>query len=447
MNLWAVRIERKSHNKEILSAKILDVDSMKVTDMGGDLLIDSMLHGNIKINNLTLEDTEDGHKRVILDKYAKTLQQYKARMFFYRSRRGTILSESFAIVLRGYSAVYEFIADNPFHKERVMHIVGTADDLREAIRIEAAQLGQQLYWDYSLYNGLVTDRTWAHNSDRKKIAVYETDKDKYDDMFNEELETLAKIRISIPCKFCILTMTNGMLTIDKIKFDADDIEIPEGIEAFGRSFGGAYSIIMPTTLKMISAKAFTNDSDILQLTFKNALSTFPKYMCAGTNIQVLEYPKNTALKTIQDGAFQNCEDLNLDFNLICESIESKAFLNSGIKQLGIRHCTNMYDKAFKDCIKLKEVVIIDTSYIGQKVFSGCEKLKTVKIGNESKSNIVISAEAFLNCTKLNSVIINGKAVIRENAFKNCKALKTIKVSRASVIEPGAIPRTAVIEYT
>ena len=39
MNIWAVQIKRKSHSKEVLSAKLVDVDTMDVTELGSDMLI------------------------------------------------------------------------------------------------------------------------------------------------------------------------------------------------------------------------------------------------------------------------------------------------------------------------------------------------------------------------------------------------------------------------
>ena len=77
-----------------------------------------------------------------------------------------------------------------------------------------------------------------------------------------------------------------------------------------------------------------------------------------------------------------------------------------------------------------EKIIRISSY----AFANCEKLKTVKLGNNFKK---ISKCAFENCKSLSKINLENIEAIKERAFENCTALKSINLISIKEIDKGA----------
>ena len=84
------------------------------------------------------------------------------------------------------------------------------------------------------------------------------------------------------------------------------------------------------------------------------------------------------------------------------------------------------DRAFKDCVSLKEIVMPDTvHWIGESAFEGCTGLESV-ILNESLKNIF--ENTFLNCSSLKSVQLPEKLLFLETgAFFGCYELEKLLI--------------------
>ncbi|MDE6350571.1 MAG: leucine-rich repeat domain-containing protein [Treponemataceae bacterium] len=94
--------------------------------------------------------------------------------------------------------------------------------------------------------------------------------------------------------------------------------------------------------------------------------------------------------------------------------------------------TEIYQRAFEDCLKLVSVNIPDTVVkIGMSAFSGCKNLKSVTIGNGVTE---IGSGAFYGCESLKSVTIpEGVTEIYSQAFRRCTSLASVTIP-ASVTE-------------
>lgn len=418
MNLWAIQILRKSHSKEILRAKIVDVESMNVTVMSEDLLIGAMLHGGIVINNLGIKDN-----KVVLTGFDKTHSKNNTKMYMHRESNNGKLLESFVIVLKGYKAVYEFIADNPYKEDSAIHLIGTVRDLDALLDIA------EINWDsYGLYNGYITNKTWAYEKDsgRYKIMCY-TEKlvngklvGEHEDLHNPEIAKIADLRLAIDCEYCQMKLINGLPVISNIKFASDEVTIPEGIYYFSKSFGGAYMITFPKSLVKLGNKCFDFDEDILQVNFTGSIQSIPARFAAESNIQVFNYPEELDLETIEEFAFDGCMDLRSDLICKVQYIKKCAFKDTSIQKVIIPNCKEIGAGAFKDCLKLQ----------------------TVKLGD----SVIIKDYAFCGCSKLSHIDLRGATYIGKNAFKGCKKLKDVLVRKGTHIAEDAFHKNTNIHY-
>lgn len=411
MNLWAIQTVRKSHSKEILSAKILDIDSMNVTELANDLLIGALVHGGITVNNLAVQNN-----KIVLVGYDKTLKEQNAKMYMHRVRRNDRLIESFVIALRGYKAVYEFIADNPIKRDKAIHMIGTVSDLDALLDTAGVD------WDgYGVFNGIITNKTWAHEDNgRYKIMKYIESTGGHEEFCDQEISKIADLRSSIKCEYCQLRLINGLPVIVNIKFDSDEAEIPDGVYMLNKSFGGAYMITLPKSIGKLGEKCFELDNDILQINFEGPVQNIPKGFARATNLQILEYPEKFKLESIDEYAFAECEDLHSDLLSQVEYIKKCAFLDTSIKKVIIPYCKEIGPGAFKDCYKLE----------------------TVKLGD----NIIIKEYAFADCAKLSNIDLKGATFIGKGAFKNCKKIKDVILKKGTVVEENAFHKNTTIHW-
>lgn len=416
MNLWAIQIMRKSHSKDILRAKIVDVDTMQITELAEDLLIGAIAHGRIHVNNLAIQNN-----KVVLIGYDKTLKQNKAKMYMQRERRGDNLIESFIIMLRGYKAVYEFIADNPLDQDEAIHLIGTVVDLEETLDGYGVNWGKN---GYGLYNGIVTNKTYAHKDDGRYKIIRWVDSipGGYEEPYNTELKPIVDVREQIECAFCQIDLINGFPIINHIEFSGDDedAKIPEGIYMVNNCYGGAYMITFPKTLNKLGEKCFELDEDILQINFNGPIKNIPRGFARATNLQIFSYPEKFKLESIDEYAFAECEDLNSDLLSQVEIIRKCAFLNTSIKKVMIPCCKEIGPGAFKDNFRLE----------------------TVKLGQ----NVVIKEYAFADCLKLSRINLSGATYIGRGAFKNCKKLKEVEIRRGTTVEADAFHKNTVIKW-
>lgn len=79
--------------------------------------------------------------------------------------------------------------------------------------------------------------------------------------------------------------------------------------------------------------------------------------------------------------------------------------------------TSIVSQAFKESTDIESLTISSVTSIEEYAFSGCKKLKTVKLGNSLAS---IATGVFEGCTSLNSITISETVTsIGDYAFVNC----------------------------
>lgn len=174
------------------------------------------------------------------------------------------------------------------------------------------------------------------------------------------------------------------------------------------------SIVIPSTVTKISARAFKNCSELRAVYFvsKEAMPI-----------------ADADLSLIMKNAFENCPKLELvDFtNVKTIAVDRAAF--KGCTSLKEVRCMDkigtMYTSAFEGCTSLKEADITGLHYVGDSVFKGCTSLNSVK----TKYYSAIGDYMFAGCTALVSVTINAP-VVGAHAFEGCTALQTVSFGAA-----------------
>ena len=143
------------------------------------------------------------------------------------------------------------------------------------------------------------------------------------------------------------------------------------------------------------------------------------------------------LTVIEENTFINCGSLlSISFGDNCrlESIGYNAFRNCySLGEIVVPDSVKLIEaSAFYNCSSLKSVVIgsgVDT--IEEFLFTSCEKLESVDLGNVSK----ICYEAFGYCNSLQEITIpDSVKVIEDNAFINCRSLTSVSLGKGSKLE-------------
>lgn len=106
----------------------------------------------------------------------------------------------------------------------------------------------------------------------------------------------------------------------------------------------------------------------------------------------------------------------------CPYLESYSYKNTSAEI----NSAIINKNAFKDCVALKEVELINWKEVGISAFQGCTAMKKLRIGNIVK----IGDYAFEGCTDLNELIVDeGIATIGDYVFKNCESLIDVDLSK------------------
>jgi len=142
------------------------------------------------------------------------------------------------------------------------------------------------------------------------------------------------------------------------------------------------------------------------------------------------------LITIKQGAFENSYLKKIIVPNTVMRIEESAFIYcNNLEQIELPDEVNYMIVNFKDCYKLKTIIIpAGVTVIGDSAFERCFALTTVTI---PEGVSVIGDNAFLDCRLLDNITIpDGVTVIGESAFANCFALATVTIPE-SVTSIGA----------
>ena len=235
-------------------------------------------------------------------------------------------------------------------------------------------------------------------------------------------------------KSSVKTIGNYAFASNKV---LESVEFPDSLESIGDNAFKIYegvenklkSVKFGKGLKTIGNNAFYRNQKLTNIEFTGenltSIGSYAFYNCIaltelnlkGNGETVIDFRAfycNDALKkislagikTIGDGAFEYCGDLNS--------------VNFGEGLLSIGSC------AFQNCRDLNSVNFGEGLLsIGSYAFENCPNIETVCL---PESLTTIGSEAFKDCSKLTSIDIPNKVTkLNDNTFANCTSLKNVSI--------------------
>ena len=214
-----------------------------------------------------------------------------------------------------------------------------------------------------------------------------------------------------------------------------NITIGEGITTIGDSAfaeTAVENIVLPSTLTMIASKAFKECKELKEIIL------------------------NDGLKTILDLAFYLTKNLSkISIPDSVKYIGSKCFAYSGIENVKLpenNDYTEVSWKAFTGCKKLKSVKLPDSiNAISDYAFNGCTSLQHInlekidRIGSSAFAETalkkitlnatIIDSWAFAQCEQLKEADLSGITAVslRSHLFFNCRNLSKISLPKNQII--------------
>lgn len=183
--------------------------------------------------------------------------------------------------------------------------------------------------------------------------------------------------------------------------------------------------------------------NLKEIILSETITEIPDGFCR--RCQCLEKINLSHVQFIGASAFSECS--NLDAGNLSAKIDRHAFEGTAVRNLDIKDISNLDKGVYQNCGNLESVTISGNGEIPDKLFSECNKLKNVTIGEGitavgdsafSKTAvekiilpstvIVVRSDAFRECRQLREVILNdGLKTIAESAFKQTENLSEISI--------------------
>ena len=366
---------------------------------------------------------------------------------------------------------------------------------------ESGECGENLTWEYNSTTGWLTIR----GSGAMKDYTYRGDAPWYGISFSKvyitgSVESIGDYAFADCSSLLSVEMSNSVTRIGKnafyddkglvgvnlstgLKEIADDaffncealyiesLELPSGLERIGReSFFGCGKIkkvTIPNSVQEIGNLAFSGCSSLSEITarYSQYFSSANGVLYNADKTKLYRYPpaKNgndftvpETVSVIGTGAFADCSNLQ---NIIyspeqVNTIESRAFHNSGLTEATLYanikyggdvfwNCTKLQNVTVEEgvleipignyagCAALQSIVLPDSVImIAATAFSRCEALESVQLGEGVQS---IDDWAFQQCTSLSKIVIPDSVhTVRPYAFQNCSAVAEIEIGSGLV---------------
>ena len=183
--------------------------------------------------------------------------------------------------------------------------------------------------------------------------------------------------------------------------------------------------------------------NLKEIILSETITEIPDGFCR--RCQCLEKINLSHVQFIGASAFSECS--NLDAGNLSAKIDRHAFEGTAVRNLDIKDISNLDKGVYQNCGNLESVTISGNGEIPDRLFSECNKLKNVTIGEGitavgdsafSKTAvekiilpstvIVVRSDAFRECRQLREVILNdGLKTIAESAFKQTENLSEISI--------------------
>ncbi len=248
----------------------------------------------------------------------------------------------------------------------------------------------------------IGESVFSRCSGIKTVTLSQSGVNLFQDLFSES--TIEKV-----------ILKDTVTSIDRYAFDdctsLKSIIIPRSVTSIGyRSFDGCTqltNINIPDSVTSIGSDAFNNTQwynnqpDGLVYAGKVAYK-YKGNMPENTSIAV-----HDGIVAIADSAFSNCSNLiEVTFPNSVKSIGKSSFYNcTNLKNVTLGNgVLSIGDGSFSYCSNLTNIIIGDSvTTIGDEAFSDCKSLERITI---PKSVTSIGSNAFWNCANLNAVYIS-----------------------------------------
>jgi hypothetical protein len=210
-------------------------------------------------------------------------------------------------------------------------------------------------------------------------------------------------------------------TIAQLAFNSSgltSVVLPEGLTTLADSFdGGAFaytpivSVVLPSTLKRIGARAFSNCYSLVSVTIPEGVETIGSNAFMNDS-RLVSVALPTSVTTIEGSAFYLCRSLESINLSAVTSLEGSAFLScdslSGPITLS-SSMTSVPNYLFQNCASLTGVTLpAGIRDIGASAFNGCVSLASVNLpeGLEGIGNNAFSGCVSLSATTLPASVNN-----------------------------------------
>lgn len=230
-----------------------------------------------------------------------------------------------------------------------------------------------------------------------------------------------------------ISLPNSLTTISEgVFYKCDSLEtisIPQNVISIGdgafEDCNNLVSINLPDGVTEIGESAFYGCSNLTSINIPNSVISIGDYAFAYCNSLASVIIPNS-VKNIGEKSFEAVP------NIICETATEENSWGA-ISVNGFVDGFFVYNDKSKNILKSyipnKDSLITipdNVKIIGDKAFSGCEKLVTVNIPSSVTS---IGKNAFEACEKLSSINFQGSGLtsIGDEAFKGCLELTTVMI--------------------
>lgn len=190
----------------------------------------------------------------------------------------------------------------------------------------------------------------------------------------------------------------------------ENVELSEGVTYIGGSMfyncTSLTSIVIPASVTKIDGQAFCK-SGLLSLHIPASVKSLGNMVAEASSIVTLTFAENSQLKTIGHRAFKECK-----------SLEGIIIIPDGVEDISYG--------LFSGCTKLKAVKIPDSVTNSKEpgaMFTSCSSLEFVQL---SKNISSIPGSMFEGCTSLKAIAIpEGVTLLGNKALRNCTNLKAV----------------------
>jgi len=207
------------------------------------------------------------------------------------------------------------------------------------------------------------------------------------------------------------------------------------------------SIYLSRTLEKIEPEAFYKCTALEAVTIPAQVTEIPEYAFYGcSNLRELRFASDSRIHTIGQYAFSGTGITEFSsppslYEILSDAFSDCRLLQTVILKGGIEQ---VYYNAFRDCTRLKHIVLGESITNGGRPFGGCSAIETIEVYSEAsvcfeeytalksitfKENArTICSSGFRGCTALSEVNLDAPIVtIESHAFFDCRSLTSIKL--------------------